>query len=102
MPCNVDGSHYHGLPFCGVNMIAAFAYARVSSREQEREGYSIPAQRKLFGGYARTHDFHIEQEFIDVESAKNPGRKELATVRCGRPPGGGGAALVRSVIDRRL
>lgn len=35
-------------------MIAAFSYARVSSREQEREGYSIPAQRKLLAEYGRT------------------------------------------------
>jgi len=60
-------------------MIAAVAYARVSSREQEREGYSIPAQRKLLAGYARTRAFHVqgEHEFIDIESAKNPGRKEF-------------------------
>jgi site-specific DNA recombinase len=58
-------------------MIRAYAYARVSSREQEREGYSIPAQRKLLSGYATTRGFHVQQEFIDVESAKNPGRKEF-------------------------
>jgi site-specific DNA recombinase len=59
-------------------MITAVSYARVSSREQEREGYSIPAQRKLLAEYARTRGFRIEQEFIDVESAKNPGRKEFS------------------------
>jgi site-specific DNA recombinase len=59
-------------------MILVFLYARVSSREQEREGYSIPAQRKLLAEYARTHNFHIEREFVDVESAKNPGRKEFS------------------------
>src|SRR5436853_2394537 len=59
-------------------MIAAIAYSRVSSREQEREGYSIPAQRKLLAEYARTRGFHIEREFIDIESAKNPGRKEFS------------------------
>ena len=58
-------------------MIQAFAYARVSSREQQREGYSIPAQRKLLSGYAGTRGFCVQQEFIDVESAKNPGRKEF-------------------------
>ena len=59
-------------------MIPAVSYARVSSREQEREGYSIPAQRKLLAEYARSRGFHIEREFIDVESAKNPGRKEFS------------------------
>ena len=61
-------------------MIAAISYARVSSREQEREGYSIPAQRKLLAEYARTRGFRIEHEFVDVESAKNPGRKEFTNM----------------------
>ena len=60
-------------------MVAAIVYARVSTREQEREGYSIPAQRKLLAGYARSRAFNVEREheFIDIESAKNPGRKEF-------------------------
>ncbi len=61
-------------------MIAAVAYARVSSREQEREGYSIPAQRKLLAEYARKQGFSVEREFIDIESAKNPGRKEFTNM----------------------
>jgi len=61
-------------------MIPVFSYTRVSSREQEREGYSIPAQRKLLAEYVRVHNFHIEREFIDVESAKNPGRKEFGNM----------------------
>ncbi|HZQ67203.1 MAG TPA: recombinase family protein [Terriglobales bacterium] len=58
-------------------MTSAVLYARVSSREQEREGYSIPAQRKLLSDYARVCEFRVLREFIDVESAKNPGRKEF-------------------------
>src|SRR6185312_2878679 len=58
-------------------MITAFSYARVSSREQEREGYSIPAQRKLLSEYARKTGLTVVREFIDVESAKNPGRKQF-------------------------
>lgn len=61
-------------------MTAAIAYARVSSREQEREGYSIPAQRKLLSGYARANGLSTEYEFVDVESAKNPGRKEFTKI----------------------
>ena len=61
-------------------MQSAVIYARVSSREQEREGYSIPAQRKLLNEYARMRAFHIVKEFIDVESAKNPGRKEFGNM----------------------
>lgn len=58
----------------------AVVYARVSSREQEREGYSIPAQRKLLAEYARTRGFQVIREFIDIESAKNPGRKEFGNM----------------------
>ncbi len=52
----------------------AVLYARVSSKEQEREGYSIPAQCKLLRSYARRHDYQIVREFIDVETAKQSGR----------------------------
>jgi site-specific DNA recombinase len=58
----------------------AFMYARVSSREQEREGYSIPAQRRLLTEYAATRGFEVVHEFVDVESAKNPGRKEFGNM----------------------
>lgn len=58
-------------------MSTAVLYARVSSREQEREEYSIPAQRKLLQEYARQRGFQVLREFIDIESAKNPGRKEF-------------------------
>ncbi len=58
-------------------MNIAIAYARVSSREQEREGYSIPAQRRLLSEYARAKAFSTKREFVDIESAKNPGRKEF-------------------------
>ena len=61
-------------------MQSAVIYARVSSREQEREGYSIPAQRKLLAEYARLRGFCVQREFIDVESAKNPGRKEFGAM----------------------
>ena len=52
----------------------AVLYARVSSKEQDREGYSIPAQCKLLRSYARRHDYHVVREFIDVETAKQSGR----------------------------
>ncbi|MGH9717265.1 MAG: recombinase family protein [Candidatus Acidiferrales bacterium] len=52
-------------------------YARVSSKDQEREGYSIPAQQKLLREYAARNDFHIAREFVDVETAKMTGRKRF-------------------------
>ena len=53
----------------------AILYCRVSSREQEREGYSIPAQQKLLREYALKNQFQIVREFVDIETAKTTGRK---------------------------
>src|SRR5689334_7184554 len=44
----------------------AVTYVRVSSKEQEREGFSIPAQRKLLQAYADEHGIQIVQEFEDI------------------------------------
>ena len=52
----------------------AVIYARVSSKEQEKEGYSIPAQKKLLEAYATDNGFEIVSEYIDVETAKKAGR----------------------------
>ena len=58
-------------------MISAFLYARVSSREQEQEGFSIPAQLRLLRDYAVRNGLTIQEEFIDVETAKVAGRKQF-------------------------
>jgi site-specific DNA recombinase len=52
----------------------AVLYARVSSKDQEREGFSIPAQKKLLRDYATRERLTILQEFVDVETAKQAGR----------------------------
>ena len=57
-----------------VSQHQAVLYARVSSKDQEREGFSIPAQQRLLRQYAREHGLMIVQEFIDVETAKRTGR----------------------------
>ena len=49
-------------------------YARVSSKEQEKEGFSIPAQQKQLREYAEKHGFQIVEEFTDAETAKKAGR----------------------------
>ena len=49
-------------------------YARVSSKEQEREGYSIPAQLKFLNEYANQNGFVVAKEFVDNETAKKSGR----------------------------
>ena len=52
----------------------AVIYARVSSKEQEKEGFSIPAQLKLLKEYAAANGFTVVQEYVDVETAKQTGR----------------------------
>ena len=52
----------------------AVMYARVSSKEQEKEGFSIPAQLKVLRGYAEEHGFIVVQKYVDVETAKRAGR----------------------------
>ena len=52
----------------------AVLYARVSSKDQEREGFSIPAQLKLLRQYAREQHLMIVREFVDVET---PERAQL-------------------------
>src|SRR5262245_51696596 len=52
----------------------AVLYARVSSKDQEKEGFSIPAQLDLLRSYAAAHGITIAQEFTDVETAKQAGR----------------------------
>ena len=52
----------------------AVLYARVSSKEQREEGYSIEAQSRLLRECAVKQGFVITEEFIDVESASKSGR----------------------------
>src|ERR1035437_8792104 len=55
-------------------MKQAVIYARVSSKEQADEGFSIPAQLKFLREYAADRGFEVAQEFVDVETAKRAGR----------------------------
>lgn len=55
----------------------AVIYARVSSKEQEREGYSIPSQVGLLREYAKKNGFKVMKEFTDAETAKSIGRKNF-------------------------
>src|SRR5262245_34372958 len=52
----------------------AVIYARVSSKEQEKEGFPIRPQLKLWRDYAAANGFTIVQEYVDVETAKQSGR----------------------------
>ncbi len=61
-------------------MKLAVHYARVSTQDQEREGFSIPAQLKLLQAYAAKQGFEISREFVDVETAKQTGRKQFLSM----------------------
>ncbi len=56
-------------------MPRAVIYARVSSKEQVEEGFSIPAQLKLLRSYADQSGLTVKQEVVDVETAKMTGRR---------------------------
>jgi DNA invertase Pin-like site-specific DNA recombinase len=54
------------------------ALARVSSREQEREGFSLAVQEDAFKGYARKHQGELVRLFRIAETAtKSEERKEF-------------------------
>ena len=71
---DTDGPDTRGERAARDTTTGAVLYARVSSKDQEREGFSIPAQQKLLRQYAREHGLAIVQEFVDVETAKQAGR----------------------------
>ena len=53
----------------------AVIYARVSSREQEESGYSLPAQEKLLKEYTERNGFKIAKIFSVSESASGRHQK---------------------------
>src|SRR5271168_2431090 len=61
----------------GDPLIEACIYTRVSSREQQQEGFSLGAQAKLLREYADRNGFEIIKAFEDVETAKTSGRKQF-------------------------
>ena len=55
----------------------ACLYARVSSKDQEKEGFSIPAQLKLLREYAVAQGLAVAEEYVDIETAKRTGRSRF-------------------------
>ena len=52
----------------------AVIYFRVSSKPQDEDGFSLPAQRKLLIEYGNSSALRIVEEFVDIETAKTSGR----------------------------
>ena len=55
----------------------AVLYCRVSSKEQEETGFSLPAQEKLLTEYAEKHGFVIEKIFSISESAAGKQQRQV-------------------------
>ena len=55
------------------------SYCRVSSKEQEETGYSLPAQDKLLEDYADKKTFRIAKKFSISESASGKKQREIFT-----------------------
>lgn len=58
-------------------MTPCVVYARVSSEEQARAGYSIAAQREALQRYTTGKQLQVESFFEEVHSAKQDGRPEF-------------------------
>jgi site-specific DNA recombinase len=58
----------------------AVSYARVSSKDQERDGFSIPAQRKVLNEYATERGLVVVREFKEAETAKEAGRSAFTAM----------------------
>lgn len=55
----------------------AVIYARVSSDEQQKEGFSIPAQIELLENYAKKNDIEIVKIYEESQTAKQAGRAKF-------------------------
>ena len=58
-------------------MEKAVSYIRVSSKEQQEQGFSLQAQKKLVRGYAKSKGLTISKEYEEVETAKRSGRTQF-------------------------
>lgn len=64
-------------PLSQCNIRRAVKYARVSTPDQEKEGFSIPAQLRFGDDYALQNTIDVVETFIDVDTAKKIGRSEF-------------------------
>ena len=57
--------------------VARFSAREFSSKDQEKGGFSIPAQLKLLRAYALAEGILVVDEHVDVETAKQAGRSSF-------------------------
>jgi DNA invertase Pin-like site-specific DNA recombinase len=60
-------------------MKTAVAYTRVSTKEQQEDGFSLPAQRGLLDSYAAKEGIKIVERFEDSDTAKQAGKRPAFT-----------------------
>lgn len=58
-----------------IDLKLAVAYARVSTKDQERTGHTLPIQSKNMEDYALSKGLKIVKEFVVAESASKKDRK---------------------------
>jgi len=66
-------------------MREAVLYTRVSSKNQEREGFSIPAHQAPLHSYAAKNNIAVVEEFIDVKRAGRTNFGRMHAYRRKRP-----------------
>ena len=59
-------------------MTECVIYARVSTKEQQDEGYSLDAQQKALHAFCAAHRLTPAASFVETESASRPGRGVFA------------------------
>ena len=78
----------------------ALIYARVSSKEQEETGYSLPSQEKLLLDYAQKHGFEVVKNFAISESASGQKQREVFTAMLGYASKHGVQVIICEKVDR--
>ncbi|MCW8139878.1 MAG: recombinase family protein [Planctomycetota bacterium] len=76
-PRKTRSKHVRTEPAVAVPTNEAVTYCRVSTKDQEKEGFSIPAQDSLLRSYAAQKGYTIVEEFVDAETAGKAGRSDF-------------------------
>jgi DNA invertase Pin-like site-specific DNA recombinase len=71
------------------------AYLRVSTRQQQRSGLGIDAQRAAIERFAATESLAISAEFVELESGKGADALERRPQPGSCPGGGKGREMQR-------
>lgn len=78
----------------------AVIYCRVSSREQEETGYSLPAQEKLLNEYATRKDLRVVKVFSVAESASGSKQRKIFGEMMGYMKKNNTSILLCEKVDR--